>query len=160
VRNRTVAVLLIVSIVVGASMGYLVGVSNQPATASSSQTSITGTPIYHLYVSAQPDNLTISANPFHYTIVLTNPNDVEITYMPHVEVEMMPTQENSIVYSRAIEFNMTFPLTLNPHETRVIYNGEIPLTTSNGTYWLQVLGQSTAGVVVLSEPTLVTVKIA
>ena len=120
-----------------------------------------GTPSYfHIVVSAQPDALTITSSTFHYVISLTNPNEVKVSYVPQLQVTMTPTWANSLAYSRVIVFNMTFPLTLDPHQTRVIYSDEIHLNNaSNGTYWLQVLGKSTSSVVVLTEPTLVTLNL-
>jgi len=140
--NVVVGILVVAVVVLAGLVGYLYSenVRFKSRTAT-------------LYVIAMPEAFTTRA-PFNYTLVLTNPNDFEVSYFPHPTVTMISDRGKMLAYSRSIEFNMTSPFVLRPHEQRIIYYGTITLSQSieKGIYWLQVISTSTENTVVFGQP--------
>ncbi len=96
-----------------------------------------------IYIWAQVDGLLINPRTdFRYTVALINPHDNAVsTFMPLLTVTLARGDE--VVYSRDIAFNITGPITLEPHEERVIYHETIMLSESvqKGIYYLQAVAK-------------------
>ena len=139
--NVVIGLLAVTVVILAGLVGYLYG-ENVRLKAKTT-----------LYVIAMPEAFTTRA-PFNYTLVLTNPNDFEVSYFPHPTVTMISDRGKMLAYSRSIEFNMTSPFVLRPHEQRIIYYGTITLSQSieKGIYWLQVISTSTENTVVFGQP--------
>ena len=79
---------------------------------------------------------------FRYIVALINPDDSAVsTFMPFLTVTLARGDE--VVYSREIAFNITGPITLGPHEERIIYHKTIMLSESvqKGIYCLQAVAK-------------------
>ena len=110
-----------------------------------------------IYIWAQVDGLLIDPRTdFRYTVALINPHDDAVsTFMPYLAVTLARGDE--VVYSREIAFNMTGPITLGPHEERIIYAETIMLSESvqKGIYCLQAVAKEEVLPVFETVPTLV-----
>ena len=144
--NVVIGLLVVAVVILAGLVGYLYG-ENVRLKAQKT-----------LYVIAMPEAFTTRA-PFNYTLVLTNPNDFEVSYFPHLTVTMISDRGKMLAYSRSIEFNMTSPFVLRPHEQRIIYYGTITLSQSieKGIYWLQATSTSTEDTVVFGQPVAIDV---
>ena len=113
-----------------------------------------------IYIWAQIDGLLIdSRTDFRYTVALINPDDDPIsTSLPFLTVTL--ARGDAVVYTREIAFNMTGPITLRPHEERIIYHDTIMLSESvqKGIYCLQAVAKEEVPpetIVFITVPTLV-----
>lgn len=110
-----------------------------------------------LYVTTKIDNPVVSADSFNDHMVITNPNDFPLSYLPELTVTMFSDKGN-LVYFRVIEFNTTAPLEFPAHSSKSVYDGTVALApgVEKGQYWLTVVGTPKGNIVVLTEPALVT----
>lgn len=134
---------------------YHVDASTGEAILSEDLLQSTGT---MLYISAEPDSLSIKETTFHYAVVLINPNDAPVSvYVPHVTVSLSEARAGGVEIC-AYDILLSMHVTLSPHEERTAYEGVIAFTedAEKGTYWLQAIGPPIEKVVFHTLPTLIT----